>query len=207
MTDSTIEAFLAKATPISCERHTLLARRGDPINHLYYLQSGSVLATLSNSQGEGVSEYMGAGDFFGCTEFLSRMTNSQFTIRARSHCSLFTMSFEDLSSFISAHPAFYDLLGYLTATSLFNKNERTLDLVTLQVFDRLKKSLVEIYRHSGYFSTFGLNAVGVKQGELAEIVGCCREMICLTLKKLRSEGYLDYRRDEIILYDKIFIDS
>lgn len=207
MKEPVIEAFLKEATHISCEKHTLFTHRGNPINCLYYLQSGTVIATLSNPQGEGFSEYMGAGDFFGCTEFLSRTTDSQFTIRARGHCSLFTMSFDDLRSFVSVHPTFYNYLAFFNASRTRIQNEQKLDLVTLDVFDRLKKILVEISRHSGYSTGSGLSAVGIKQGELAEIVGCCREMICLTLKKLKSEGYLDYRRDEIILYDKIFIDS
>jgi len=93
------EGLLGYLTPLDVAAGSVLFRRGDPADHIYYLKSGRILL-------EEIGIEMPAGEIFGEVAFFSDKRTRTLTARCLGPCELAQMSEAEFTRLYYQNPAF-----------------------------------------------------------------------------------------------------
>ena len=177
-------------------RGVVLIQEGDVGDSLFIVVSGRIRAYVDDPQGRqftlgvyGPGEYVGEMSLDGGTRSASVMT-TQPTV-----CSV--VSRETLTAHISERPEFaFDLLSrVIRRARMATESARTLAL--FDVYGRVVRMLEGDL--PGVDVAGGRSIERLTQQEMAERVGCSREMISRIMKDLVDGGYLQLERQSIRL--------
>lgn len=190
-----VEDLLERAVIRAFPRHAIIINEGDDTNGVYFIAAGSVKVFLSDDEGnEVVIANMGAGEYFG--EMALEPGSRSASVMAMEPVRLAIVSLDDFRAFLRAHPDFiFSLLGKLIRrTRALNRNLKSMAL--LDVYGRLVQLLNDMAEAVDGEQVI---AAPLTQQEIANRIGCSREMVSKIMKDLAAGAYLDISRKRIII--------
>ncbi len=195
LTEDDIQQLLSIATMRKFSRHAIIVSEGDDSNSVYFIVSGSVKVFLSDDDGnEVVVATIKANDYFG--EMALEEGYRSASVMALEPVSLAIIGIKEFKTFLSSHPDFvFSLISKLIRrTRVVTKNFKGMAL--LDVYGRLAELLTELAEpiHDQMIILHPLT-----QQEMANRIGCSREMVSKILKDLSVGGYIDCSRRQIII--------
>lgn len=190
-----VEDLLERAVIRAFPRHAIIINEGDDTNGVYFIAAGSVKVFLSDDEGnEVVIANMSAGEYFG--EMALEPGSRSASVMAMEPVRLAIVSLDDFRAFLRTHPDFiFSLLGKLIRrTRALNRNLKSMAL--LDVYGRL----VQLFNDMAE-SVDGEQVIAapLTQQEIANRIGCSREMVSKIMKDLAAGAYLDISRKRIII--------
>ncbi|MBC3875183.1 Crp/Fnr family transcriptional regulator [Undibacterium flavidum] len=193
LTTEGVDELLAIATMRKFSRNAIIVSEGDDSDSVYFIVSGSVKVFLSDEDGnEVIVANIKANDYFG--EMALEEGYRSASVMAVEPVSLAIVSIEDFKNFLRTHPDFvFSLLSKLIRrTRVVTKNFKGMAL--LDVYGRLAELLTELAEPIDQRMVI-LNPL--TQQEMANRIGCSREMVSKILKDLSVGGYLTCSRRQI----------
>lgn len=187
------EDLLAHAVIRSFPRHAVIINEGDDSNSVYFIISGHVKVFLADDDGkEVVIGTLRSGDYFG--EMALESGSRSASVMALDPVCLAIVRMENFRDFLRGHPDFvFSLLGKLIRRSrVITRNLKSLAL--LDVYGRLTQLLQELAENVDGQSVI---SEPLTQQEMANRIGCSREMVSKIFKDLTAGGYLAISRRRI----------
>ena len=202
---ATIERFIA-----NCHRRKYPARAdvfhpGDPAGTLYYIISGSVsIIAREDDERELVLGYIGPGEFVGEMGLFVETQQRGVALRTRTACELAEISYERLQALLAAQAndaarLLYSI-GAQISQRLLDTSRKAGRLAFLDVSDRIYRTLFDLAKEPDALSHPMGTQLRVSRQELAQLVGCSREMAGRVLKKLQIDGKLHARGKTVVVY-------
>lgn len=190
-----VEDLLERAVIRAFQRHAIIINEGDDTNSVYFIASGSVKIFLSDDQGnEVVIANMGAGEYFG--EMALEAGSRSASVMAMEPVRLAIVPLDDFRAFLRSHPDFiFSLLGkMIRRTRVLNRNLKSMAL--LDVYGRLVQLLNDLAENRDGEQVI---EAPLTQQEIANRIGCSREMVSKIMKDLAAGAYLDVSRKRIVI--------
>jgi CRP/FNR family transcriptional regulator, cyclic AMP receptor protein len=189
-----LQAFLDSAgvarTIRKYVRSTMIFSQGDPADHVFYIQMGSVkLSVLSRTGKEAVVAVLGPGDFFG-EGCLAAQPRRIATASAMSASTVLVIEKPQMLEMLHTQPALAErFLAHMLA-----RNIRVEEDLVDQLFNSSEKRLARVLL---LLSRYGkadqpLRIPKLSQETLAEMVGTTRSRINFFMNKFRDLGFIEY---------------
>jgi CRP/FNR family transcriptional regulator, cyclic AMP receptor protein len=164
----------------------VIITEGDPSDSLYVILSGRVKVYLSDDQGrEVVLDEHGPGNYVGEMSFDDLPRSA--SVMTLEPCTLAVVSGKEFRAFIASHPdaTMHLIRNLIHRARVASANIRSLAL--LDVYGRVARLLLDLAVEKD-----GRLVVEqpYTQQELAQRVGCSREMVSRIFKDLVSGGYI-----------------
>ncbi|SRR6266568_745766 len=197
-----ILAALPQKRLICCKRGTLIFRKGEPADSVYYVQSGQVKISRSSESGrEAIIGLLAQGDFLG-EGCLIGQANRLADATCLAHSRVLRIDKEAVLGLLRTNSAFAeDFMTYL-----LSRNSRYQD----DLEDQLKNSTEKrTARALLLLAHFGGNAECLKHipyvspETLAQLIGTTRARVSQLMSSFRRSGYIDYNRREITVYPSL----
>ncbi|WMW79309.1 Crp/Fnr family transcriptional regulator [Undibacterium cyanobacteriorum] len=186
-----VDALMAIATVRKFPRNAIIVNEGDQAHSVYFIVSGSVKVYLSDENGNEITVAVTrANDFFG--EMAIEEAYRSASIMALEPLTLAIVRIEDFKDFLGGHPdfVFAMLTKLMRRTRVVTKNFKGMAL--LDVYGRLAALLNEL-------AVDHIIEAPPTQQDMANRIGCSREMVSKILKDLSAGGYIECSRRHIIL--------
>ena len=173
-------------------RRQVIYSQGDPSQHVYYIEQGSVKLSVNSKSGrEAVVALLGAGDFFGEGGLTASKSNS-YSASAATDCRVVRVDNRWMTQMLYRDRVFSDFfLSYLLA----RKARVEADLVD-QLFNSSEKRLARALLVMAGFGKHGKSSEDVlpkvSQETLASMIGTTRSRVSHFMNKFRKLGYVRY---------------
>jgi CRP/FNR family transcriptional regulator, cyclic AMP receptor protein len=174
-------------------RGEVIFTQGDPCEHVYYVQKGSVkLSVLSKAGREAVVAMLGAGEFFGegCLAGQPvRMGSATTTIDS----TILVIDKNQMVRLLHKQHALSDrFIAHMLARNI-RIEEDLIDQLFNSSEKRLARTLLLLARYGKHDKP--VRAVPpISQETLAEIVGTTRSRVNFFMKKFQRLGFIDYTK-------------
>ena len=164
---------------------------GDPSENVYLLKQGRVKIASTDSSGkEATFDILEPGEVFGEIEALEgvpRATTAE-TLDDTVICVIPRRAFD---RYLSMHPNVTVRLTKLIGLRLRKLQSRVEDLVFRDVPARLAHLLLELHKTDGVPEASGTRLrVKLTHQEMANLIGCSRETVSMTLGQFREKGWI-----------------
>jgi len=201
-----IERFLTHCQLRRYPARSEMFRPGDPANTMYYIISGSVSIIAQEDNGhELIVGYFGPGEFVGEMGLFVTSDTHTVILRSRTYCALAEISYERLFELLldadnrDALSIVY-AIGSQLSRRLRDTTRKAGRLAFLDVSDRVVRTLFDLAQEPEAMSHPQGTQLKISRQELAQLVGCSREMAGRVLKKLQEDGKLHARGKTLVLY-------
>ncbi|MGW7521840.1 Crp/Fnr family transcriptional regulator [Streptomyces sp. NPDC054796] len=166
---------------------SVLLRQGDPGTHVLVLVSGSILVTLTGSNGERtLLAVRGAGELLGELAVLDREPRTASVIAAE-ECRVHVVPAPDFLAFVDHHGLQATLLRHAIARVREAETVR-LEMATAPVPARLASALGRLLHASSATGTEYV--VRLTQTELSQMIGASRNAVGAALRPWRERGWI-----------------
>lgn len=187
-----LEVFLEQAQKRRFSKKSLVIHAGEDASSIYYILKGSVAVYIEDEQGrEMIISYLNKGDFFGELGLFDEISRRSAWIRAKSDCELAEMSYQRFIEMAKEHQSLWFLLGNQLAVRLRATTEKVGDLAFLDVTGRIARILLELAKQPDAMTHPEGMQVRITRQEIAQLVGCSREMAGRVLKDLEEKGLVE----------------
>lgn len=176
-------------------RNAVIINEGDDSDSVYFIMSGRVKIFLSDDDGdEIVMNTLRVGDYFG--EMALEPGSRSASVMALEQVKLAVVRMAEFREFISLHPDFlFSLLGKLIRRSrVVMRNLKSIAL--LDVYGRLAQLLTDLAEDVN-----GQKVIlePLTQQEIANRIGCSREMVSKVMRDLTAGGYVEISRTSVVI--------
>jgi CRP/FNR family cyclic AMP-dependent transcriptional regulator len=189
-----LQVFLEEAgvarTIRKYSRSATIFSQGDPADHVFYIQQGSIkLSVLSRTGKEAVVAVLGTGDFFG-EGCLAGQPSRIATAVAMSTCKILVVEKPQMLELLHTQSALAErFLAHMLA-----RNIRVEEDLVDQLFNSSEKRLARVLL---LLSRYGkadqpLRIPNMPQDTLAKIVGTTRSRVNFFMNKFRKLGFIEY---------------
>lgn len=186
LSEKHLKALAQRGSVKAYPKNTVLVNEGDRSDTLFIILSGKVKAYLADEEGKEVLlSTQGPGEYFG--EMILDQGPRSASIMTLEPSKFSVVTTEQFKKFLIEHPE----AGPELVVSLIHRvrelTKTVGNLALLDVYGRVARLLLDMATEDG-----GEMVIGEKltQQEMANRVGCSREMISRILKDLRIGGYL-----------------
>ena len=191
--------YLQKMTrEFTYPRGSIITSQGEMSNSLHIVLEGRLKVYVNGSEGrQVVLAWLKAGDFVGELSLLDNQPRSA-SVMAYTKTRTLMLTQDGFLRFVEAYPDTLLPMLRILASRLRALDETICSLSTLDVYGRVARILL----HESKEDESGHRiAPRMTQQEIAEMVGCSREMVSRILKDLRTGGYItaDARKRIVIL--------
>lgn len=164
---------------------------GDPSNTVYFLKRGRVKIAGTNADGrEVIFEILAPGEIFGEAEVLGDTPHETYA-EALDDALICAIRREDFERYLRGHQDLTFKLTKLVGYRLRKIRRRVADLIFRNVSTRLAHLLVELGKTDGVPDDGGIRIrMKLTHQEMANLVGCSRETVSMTLGQFRDQGLL-----------------
>ena len=174
-------------------RSAVIFSQGDPANHVFYLQQGSVkISVLSRTGKEAVVAVLGAGDFFG-EGCLAEQPRRIATASAMSASTALVIEKPQMLEMLHTQTALAErFLAHMLA-----RNIRVEEDLVDQLFNSSEKRLARVLLLLARYGKEDqlLRIPKVSQETLAEMIGTTRSRVNFFMNKFRDLGFIEYNGD------------
>lgn len=164
---------------------------GDPSNTVYFLKRGRVKIAGTNADGrEVIFEILAPGEIFGEVEMLDDTPRETYA-EALDDTLICAIRREDFERYLRGHQDLTFKLTKLVGYRLRKIRRRVEDLIFRDVRTRLAHLLVELGKTDGAPDDGGIRIrMKLTHQEMANLVGCSRETVSMTLGQFRDQGLI-----------------
>lgn len=181
-------------------RDELLFMQGQPVRNLVLIQSGSVKSTQLSPGGTEVILWMnGTGDAVGVPGDLTAC-NHTCSARAMEQCRALIWEYARLRNLVAEYPQIRKNISQILSTRLNELEERFREVATEKVAKRVALALLRLLKQVGKQSPGGIE-VSLSREELAQMTGTTLYTISRLLSRWGEEGFLQPRREAVIIRD------
>jgi len=199
--DTLSEVLLAKiaksATVRGYSRNAIIVTEGDDTDSMYVLVSGRVRVFVSGEDGrEFEINRIGPGGYFG--EVVIDGGPRSASVVALENCRCAIIHKAELSRFIADTPEFAEHIMRTLAHRVRVLTDNVRDLAFMDVYGRVARLLLELA-----VTVDGRQIIPEKltQKDIAQRVGCSREMAGRVLKVLEEQGLLRATGKTIVVFN------
>jgi len=200
-----ILALLPVSTVVECRKGKIIYGPDQPSTSIYLLAAGTVrLSHIADDGYEVVVELIRPDEVFGESAFLSPARSSE---RATAHENTRVMiwpvsAIEDL---ITKRPRLAVSLLQIPAQRNLDFAQRIESLVIDNIERRLARTLIRLSKRVGAPAEDGsVRMIPMTHQLLSQHIGTSRELVTSHMNRFRKKGYLDYTRQQIVLYPRAF---
>jgi CRP/FNR family cyclic AMP-dependent transcriptional regulator len=186
LSEKHLKALAQRGTVKAYPKNTVIVNEGDRSDTLFIVLAGKVKAYLADEEGKEVLlSTQGPGEYFG--EMILDQGPRSASIMTLEPSKFSVVTTEQFKTFLIEHPE----AGPELVVSLIHRvrelTKTVGNLALLDVYGRVARMLLDMATEEA-----GQMVIGEKltQQEMANRVGCSREMISRILKDLRTGGYL-----------------
>ena len=171
-------------------RSAVVFAQGDPANHVFYIQDGSIkLSVLSRTGKEAVVAVLSQGDFFG-EGCLAGQPRRIATASAMAASTVLVIEKPQMLEMLHTQPALAErFLEHMLA-----RNIRVEEDLVDQLFNSSEKRLARVLLLLARYGKADqpLRIPKLSQETLAEMVGTTRSRINFFMNKFRDLGFIEY---------------
>ncbi len=199
--DKAMALLLNNCRQKECLVKDIIINAGDTSEELHYIIKGSVTVIVEDVQGkEIVLAYLYAGDFFGeCGLFDTQYRRSAF-VRAKTECTIATISYERLKSLQSIFPQVLFNIASQLAIRLRKTSRKVSDLAFTDVQGRIARTLLYLCEEPDAITHPNGMQIKITRQELGKIVGCSREMVGRVLKSIEEDHLISVSGKTIVVF-------
>ncbi len=197
-----LQVFLDQAHKRRHSKKSLVIHAGEDASSIYHILKGSVAVYIEDDQGrEMIVSYLNTGDFFGELGLFDEINRRSAWVRARSDCELAEMSYQCFTELAKHHQSLWFLLGNQLATRLRATTEKIGDLAFLDVTGRIARIFLELAKQPDAMTHPEGMQIRITRQEIAQLVGCSREMAGRVLKDLEKKGLIESDGMNLVIRD------
>jgi CRP/FNR family cyclic AMP-dependent transcriptional regulator len=181
------------------QKRTVIIEKGDESSALYVLEQGRAKVYVADDSGrEIVLRELGPGDHFGELALLGGSPRTA-SVETLTDCEVRLLTGPVFKDFLAKHPEVaLGLIRHLVR-QVRDLTDTASDLALLSVYGRIAKVLVEQSQdEDGRLITPPLT-----QQQIADRVGCSREMVSRILGDLKTGGYISTEGKRFVLERKL----
>jgi len=196
-----LDEFLSHCHKHSYPKKTTIIEAGQKPDVLYYIISGSVSVIMENPDGhEIVLAYLNPGDFFGEMGLFDEDENRSAWVRTKTECELAEISYSKFHQVAKDDSnVLFSLVGQM-ASRLRKTSRKVADLAFLDVAGRIARSLLDLCQEPDAMTHPDGMQIKITRLEIANIVGCSREMAGRVLKELEEQGLISVKGKTIVVF-------
>lgn len=198
--ESELKIISSHAITRNYPKNTIVISEGDITNTLYVIHSGKVKVFLNDEHGkEVILARLEPNEYFGELSLLDGEARSA-SIMTLEPTTVAVISKADFDAYLISNPTVaLTLLENLTK-KVRHLTENVRGLALLDVYGRVARVLLDMAKE-----TDGKLIIGEKlsQQEIAKMVGASREMVSRILKDLSTGGYIEVKRGQIVIHQKL----
>ena len=188
--------LLQEAKKLGLRRKEWLIRQGYPSEHLFLIESGSVLLLRSDSSGAEVAlDLLGPGDLCGIEDALCEQPY-ELSARATTQTVCYRFSADAIREALNRDPSVATVLASYVATRLRLAAEHMEILALENIQARVTRVLQRLVLQAGRGDATDL-LLPITQGDLASLVGGSRQSVNRSLGDLRLRGIVTSHRRHI----------
>jgi CRP/FNR family cyclic AMP-dependent transcriptional regulator len=184
--DDVVRALAAHGVVRNYAKNTIIITEGDPSDSLYVILSGRVKVYLSDGQGrEVVLDVHGPGRYVGEMAFDDAPRSA--SVMTLEPCTMSVLSGKQFREFVASNPdaTMHLIRSLIHRARVASENVRNLAL--LDVYGRVARLLLDLAQEKDGHLVIDQPYT---QQDLAQRVGCSREMISRIFKDLVAGGYI-----------------
>ena len=200
LTEAERDAWLARATTVTCGRGQTLARQGEPARHFYLVEAGHVKILQLTAEGtELIVRFVSAGEPFGGVVALSDAPYPVTAVVAQPAV-VRQWTRDAVTSLLAATPQVRVNIMREMATHMTDALTRVRELATESVGQRLAHTLLRLARQCGELQPDGvLLTQPLTRQELADLTGTTLYTVSRTLSEWESRGLIETRKRTLLL--------
>jgi CRP/FNR family cyclic AMP-dependent transcriptional regulator len=180
-------------------KRTVIIEKGDDSSTLYVLERGRAKVYVADNFGrEIVLRELGPGDHFGELALLGGSPRTA-SVETLSDCDVRLLTGTVFKDFLSKQPEVALSLIRHLAHQITHLTDTASDLALLSVYGRIAKILMEHAQEEGG----RLITPPLTQQQIADRVGCSREMVSRILGDLKTGGYVSTEGKRFVLERKL----
>lgn len=197
-----LEVLLEQAHKRRYSKKSLVIHAGEDAHSIYYILKGSVAVYIEDEHGrEMIISYLNKGEFFGELGLFDEICRRSAWVRAKSDCELAEMSYQRFTELAKNKQSLWFLLGNQLAVRLRATTEKVGDLAFLDVTGRIARILLELAKQPDAMTHPDGMQVRITRQEIAQLVGCSREMAGRVLKDLEEKGLVESEGMNLVIRD------
>lgn len=183
----------------SYPRGSTIVKAGEPTKSLFVIMTGRVHVTVSGDKGdEVILAILRPGEYFGEMGLLDDQPRSASVV-ARELCEMLVLDKPDFTRCLEENFDLAMTLARGLVQRLRDADNTIGSLALLDVHGRIAQLLLRESEEAG-----GVRVVTkLSKQDIAKMIGASREMVGRVMKSLQARGYIEMKRDTIILRDRI----
>jgi CRP/FNR family transcriptional regulator len=187
-----LRPVIAMGRKIRLKDKETLFFEGEEKNAFYILGKGTILISKLTEEGsESLINVLGEGETFPHTGFFKK-TFYPGTATAKKDVTVLAIPIDKFELFVRDNPELMFRIIEMMNSKIIYLQKKLNEVLSLNVASRLKAAMA--YLHD----TQGKHIILTHQ-ELGNIIGASRETVSRQLKKWEREGWLEVKKDKIIL--------
>ncbi len=207
LTDDELAHVAALMRPRRYRRGMFVFVEGDPVEAVYFIESGSVKASTTGPDGrEHIISVLGPGDFFPHVGFLDGGP-APGTAEALEDCSLWVIRRADFYRLLTENPVLAVRMVAVLSARIRRLQMQLRDLATQSVPARVAQALLNLcHQHGALAPSPGApQAVRIELAlshqDLAALVGTTRESVSRVLSGFRKAGLVSLEQGRFVVRD------
>jgi CRP/FNR family transcriptional regulator, cyclic AMP receptor protein len=182
------DAFLARARPVHVKRGQIIIAEGTNTSDVYLIRSGKVQVSLFSEQGrETILRVLGANQIFGELAAIDHEARSASVIAIEA-TAMASVTGSEFLEFLAAVPNAGLWMAQLFAARVRSLTEKTFELATMTVSNRLQSELLRLAIEAGITNDQSVIERLPTHADLAAYIGTHREAVTRELGLLSHEG-------------------
>jgi CRP/FNR family transcriptional regulator, cyclic AMP receptor protein len=188
------------------DRGSFVFMEGDNGDQFYIIISGLVEISRFENGRKFVLSTLQEGDFFGEMALFEEGEVRSANAEVLEKTSLLSINRHDLLNFLESYPSVsYQLITTLIKR-LRNTNEQIHDITFFDVRSRIYKKILSLGKEYGVILNDEVMInMRLTHQQIADMVGCTREMMTKVLKELQEESVIDIVKKKIIIKNKLLL--
>jgi CRP-like cAMP-binding protein len=187
-------------------RDEILFTQGQPVHSLIMLETGSVKLTQLSPAGSEVLLWMsGSGQPVNINAEASSCSHT-CSARAMEQCKALVWEYQRLQALLNQYPQIRKNISRILAGRLQELEERFREVATEKVARRLALTLLRLLKSVGKPAKDGVQ-VSLTREELAQMTGTTLFTISRVLSKWAAEGFVQPRREAVVVHDPQRLES
>lgn len=200
LTEAERDAWLARATTVTCGRGQTLARQGEPARHLYLVESGRVKILQLTAEGtELIVRFVSPGEPFGGVVALGDAPYPVTAVVAQAAV-VRQWTRDAVGALLVTTPQVRVNIMREMTTHMTDALTRVRELATESVGQRLAHTLLRLARQCGEPQPDGvLLSQPLTRQELADLTGTTLYTVSRTLSEWETKGLIESRKRVLLL--------
>ncbi len=198
--EADLKTISSHAITRSFPKNTIVMTEGDITNTLYVIHSGKVKVFLNDEHGkEIILARLEPNEYFGELSLLDGGARSA-SVMTLEPTTVAVISKADFDAYLVNNPTVALTLLETLTKKIRHLTENVRGLALLDVYGRIARVLLDMAKEID-----GKLIIDERpsQQEIAKMVGASREMVSRILKDLSTGGYIDIKKDHILIHQKL----